>query len=332
MVACASDDACKLAVACEMTSDPLSYQSCLTQVMEADASTGSYAKPWKPKAQSWSDLEALCLEQPWSACRPNQEEWDWGCVGTYQTPANSDPSTAVIAVLDYPHFNPVPGARVRVCYPTWCDPEAEDVTNDDGIVALPLERDSLGFRLEITSDAGAFPPTIYYPGTLSSQAVQPVAAFVVKGWVIALGNAKLGWDAKVLEDRGQSLILPDGCHVRMSPSVSNVTLHASVEGRLLARCDGSAGACVWHGGRRDHLPDPAEHQTNGWGAGVVGPDAGVGDLPLTVNICSQDEQRLFAQRTILLRAGWMTIARTWPLTGEEAQRDGLCPGADAGSE
>lgn len=332
--ACFKDYRCSRSVECMLADGPVSYQKCLAGLRESKIST-----PEDPEGAWEGDprLFNICLDACQSECQRDQSNWD--CVGTWPEGKTDVALTAEIAVRLYrgdtnTSHVAAPRVLVRDCTgDRQCSPQGRE-TNDAGVVELTFRQtsvDALYFAVESRNPDLHFPPTYFYPGRLSSDPKQPIAIYVVSGEAVKLGNRILLSDAGVelneaglIEGAAQSLILPDACREQEKPSALQVTLQARFAGGPVLRCEettagGPATAipCVWYGNATHGYPEPTYDATQGWGGGIVGLSQG----PYDVRVCDQDGG-VVARRRLWMEPGWMTIARTWPLSasGKTAEK------------
>jgi hypothetical protein len=311
---CNASKECIYASQCMLSHSPRDFQHCLFNFYKNGFTRGDEERrPWESNENTF----ARCVM---SQCRNECVEKPFACT---EEPMEYAKPTLRAAVRAYPDFNRATGVTLRACGPKKCS--QSHTTDDAGIAVvddLPvgIPEDGLYFEIDpIEKERGrdAVPFTRYYPSRLGSDEEQLVAVYIVTSDEIGRGNALLGQIGVVLEDAGQSLILPDSC-VWDEISAKGLSIH--VDGQTVVQCHqlgrkpcddaGVCTPCVWYS--RGTWPTLDEKQTDGSGGGIVG----LGDGMVTIHIEREDRVEI-ARRTIRMEPGTMTIARTWPLPVSE---------------
>jgi hypothetical protein len=316
---CAVNEACNYGARCIMKSDPLAYQHCLTDLRQGGHSNGREEnRPWE--GAYVTDPFVTCAEQHCaSACRKDERRWRCEPV-----PEPGERVTAELAVRAYTgtsKYQIVTDFSVRVCQG---GPECEEEgwRTSEGREVLQLSflnnrPETLYFELKSTREPAQFPRTLFYPGLLGSSGIQPVAVFLVGTSLVGIGNGILGFEGEVLDDRAQSLILPDSCvwdtetAAGLTFSLKHRELDLCIHARAVAGDPTSQAPCIWYNSSAG-FPELDAVATEGWGGGVAGLEPG----SYVLNVYDGDGE-LRSTRTLVMKAGAMTIARTWPLTRKE---------------
>jgi hypothetical protein len=341
--ACFANYRCSRTVQCMVAKDPLSYQKCLVGLRASKISTPQDTEgTWEGDPE----LFRVCMDTCQSECERDQSIWT--CAGEWREGKTDVELTAEIAVRLYRSISgkvvshmAAPGVLVRECTgDRLCSSEGA-LTNDAGVVTLTIGSvsvDALYFALESRNPDLKFPSTYFYPGRLSSEPEQPIAIYLVSTDAVKLSNLILLADAGVemradgtLNGAAQSLILPDACREQEKPSALEVTLQARVMDTPVQRCEDTTTAgdsvtaipCVWYGDRIHGYPEPTNTSTQGWGGGIVGLSEG----PHDVRVCDRDGN-IVARRRLWMEPGWLTIARTWPLSESAKKSAGECDAPD----
>jgi hypothetical protein len=320
---CGASYACDRAAQCKLRPNRVDYQDCLSGLLDAGISSAS--DPLGAWEGNTSALDSCLATDCVQACERDRS--DWSCIDERVQAPVQLVITLAISVKFFSEkgseqtFAPAPDVEVRSCRPT-CG-SAGAVTKEDGTVELTLDRTQLKdlhFELLDRGSGSRFPATLYYPGGFGTSTHQPIAMYLIPTDLVAIANDILIGREEVLgephdggvENAGQSLILPDACRDQDTPSATGVTLHAQRGGVPLPRCtgEGSPVPCVWYADTSG-IPVRALSSTEGWGGGVVGLGSGVHRF----NVCNGP--MLVSWRDIEIRPGYMTIARTWPLTAKE---------------
>jgi hypothetical protein len=328
---CVNDPGCKKAVQCQREENPGDYWDCLSELFEMDASSPSDPNgAWEGnKGEFGSCAERNCKVD----CERDRS--DWLCIGWNGTTQYKD-YTLVLAVEvmrpGEPGFSVASHVSVQTCSPLQpCG--GDDQTNDAGTVSVQVKTggaEGLYFKLEPGDSGLAFPPTYYYPTHLGSSARQPISVYLFATETIASAHAMLGLDAGVLPDAAQALILPDGCREQSQPSATQVTVHLEEMDAPLRQCRGAViqrgglkdGPCIWYGSESgapmtSTTPDEYSH---GRGAAILGLES----RSYVLRVCDQDSKHLRARREVVMEAGSLTVARTWPLTEQERDAGDSC--------
>jgi hypothetical protein len=334
--ACSTDFRCSRSVECLLKVGPRAYQECLSGLLQDGIATADDSKgAWEGNTR----LFDKCLNECNRRC--GRDESNWECVSNWDDGKPDGDLTARIAVRLYYYRSvgdtgseithvPAQGVWVKPCPPVLeCDASGGRPTNAEGVVDVPVRKiDVENVYFAITSgDSGLrFPPTYYYPGRLSTDPLQPIAIYLVSTeavrtanrLLLAEGDAGVGvdWDSGLLEGAGQSVILPDACREQATRTAVDVTLHARLKGTRLPQCVNPitrasevAVPCVWYGFGSNGFPDTEATTVDGWGGGIVGLPGGDHE----VHVCDRDNY-LVASRSLRMKPGWLTIARTWPFS------------------
>ena len=306
---------------CRLTSNPDEYQACLHELIEHEYTTGDEkSKPWEGEEKN--AFADCAYRHCWSECNDARFSCD-ATRGEYRD------LKVWLAVRKYGAAPPGMGsyliasdAQARACVAGKCD-EPWEQAQPNGVIELKVEGKVVAEELyfEIKPKDGEspdFPPTLYYPRRFSDADPQLAAAYVVRNREIESGNGWLGFEAAVLTEEAQSLILPDGCTWEevsvpdMRISVKRVGPEPVPEPRVIPQCHelplclaACRRPCVWYARKR--VPDLTQVMTDGTGAGAVGLAEGM------YEITAEDEQKHVSRRTVRMRKGWMTVARTWPV-------------------
>ncbi|HTU62472.1 MAG TPA: hypothetical protein VMF89_28625 [Polyangiales bacterium] len=309
-LSCALNIECNFTSRCMLTNQLSDYQSCVRDLYEGGFTFGDERRyPWEGRNHTF----ATCLHDN---CRAECIGDPFACGETYD---NYEDLRLRVAVRSYPDYEPLRRIKLKACIDpevtnrsggiTCIEPEAE--TDDRGIASFDgfgedLRMEELFF--EIAPSRGDFPKTLYFPGRLGKSDLQLLTIYVVKTFLIERGNDALGRGHRVLGDRAQSLILTDSC-VWEKISVPDLSIYVKDSDLALCRaepCDGpDCKPCVWYA--RHEFPDREAEKTDGTGAGIVGLDSGL------YTIVVERPGEVIAERTIRMKPGAMTIARTWPM-------------------
>lgn len=350
---CSADPACHYPARCRLATDPVEWQECLLRLYRRGYSRGDEARfVWEGKVgkeeEDFSDKNfSSCLA---SKCKgscvdPGRR---WTC--EYSVPYYDGSFTAKLSIRRVPIAKdqdrrpdaPLPSMKIRARFCT--GENAEQCANhpwypgnryDEIDVPTGSSRsDSLHFELQscrtqplgsavdceapALGDEQAIPPTLYYPGPLVPGVTQPVPIYVVTSKTVAASNQVLSRGPSVLSDVSQSLILPDSCiwesdsapgvRIRVEERPDLTLCQTLPEGR---QCEGDAcKPCIWYAVAE--IAKATTTQTDGTGAGVLGLPTG----PYTIIVEDVKTGAMVGKRTIQLRAGYLTIARIWPLSRE----------------
>lgn len=343
---CERDPTCGPTVRCMLKLNPLDYQKCLVGLLEAGI---SHADDPNGAWEGRTDGLTTCLSDCQKDCE--RDRGDWRCVGRWDPGSPRVGFTARIAVILYrgPQSGttsgpmPVADARVMQCKGFLpCDSDAGVLTDEEGVAALEISNDitTEGLYFAVTDENSApnvdFPNTYYYPGRISSDGEQPIAIYVVSTEAVRVSRAALFGESDVpkadpkshlLMEGGQALILPDACHEHGKTSTPDLVVQARVAGEPVPRCRHDSGAdpvipCIWYGDQSFGLPkvDLDLDRTQGWGGSIVGLSDGEHD----VRVCDLDGGVVGYREQLHMATGWLTIARTWPLSSDEVAKAGKC--------
>jgi hypothetical protein len=317
---------CSLSVACNygsrvmLSTSPADYHQHLRALSKGGFSNGEEPRyPWEGSHTERAFGECLrdsCL----SHCTANR----FSCDPREVQYRDISLSLALRMVSGgFPH---VANAKVRVCDAAEWDDSCSAkqwITDGDGVVDITevppfIPAANLYFEIE-PGPQNNFPLTLYYPGLLGSSGRQLVPVYLVSNETVAGGNALLGRPRAVLKaPLSQSLILPDSC-LWEEGSVENARVRVfDARGAMIPQCNAlpspCAGnvctPCVWYA--VDRQPTWTATMTDDSGAGIVGLSEGI----VTIEVIEDASKEVVSTRTILLKGGAMTIARTWPLSLE----------------
>jgi hypothetical protein len=313
---------------------PVAYQACLSKLLvDGISSPEDKEGAWEGNAELFKACEDRCKKQ----CKRDQSDWD--CVGW--SDGKNDPKVrawvAVYVIQADGSRVPVPGALVKACTPAGgCSEDEGHEAEADGVLELEIGPASVYFAVTRGSSTKDFPPTYFYPVHLSSDPWQPITIYVVSTAAVTVGNnvlmADAGVDADMIVDQetgllrgaAQSVILPDACREQDTPSAIGVTFQ--VRDLLLRRCEertkigsGPPVPCIWYGLESSGFPELTHQHTKGWGGGIVG----LAEREHEVRVCDSDG-KIVASRRLRMQIGWLTVARTWPLSSAEQASAGNC--------
>lgn len=302
---CATDLACNYAVRCTLAANPVAYQDCLAGLRERGYASAADERPWEGRGGGF----AACVSQ----CREDCSRPAWSCA--YDSASGSRTRFRLELAIRNLAGAPVGSATVRFCSELEHDCEGASVpssiTDAQGGATLEVAPGLVGWHLEISPGSSEeFPPTIYYPGQLGTSDVQPLAVYLVSAPLVEEYSRQLS-SAEPDPARPRLALWPESCNRVTTKLAHDVSFRLS--GAELPPCAAAAPGtpCAWYLAE-DGTPGTGLHATRDQGGGI----AGLSEGRHVIEGCGPGAT-LLARRTVLLKRGWLTIARLWPLTESE---------------